>query len=230
MTASAEPERGQAIGPAFSIAVPGDWIILDPALVQDASLIEEIIDRRVDEQVITRRSRDAAVALVSRVAVDIEEAGVRFGAVLLTENTGGPIVATLVVASILLTRAETSRGEQETGPVNRGEDGSITDHQDGWAEGDVTDESPGETHALEVKTDEVVITSGPALRIERMLGRAVGGSLEQEVYSVEYVVPVDANGATIVITGTSTAIRRKPALDAVFAEIANSLRLRRTAK
>lgn len=208
------PSRA-AVAPALSIAVPGDWIIVDVDLTQNPALVEEIIDRRVHQEVITRRARDAAVELVTRVARDAAEAGVRFAAVLVTEDGGGTVVASLTVTSIWLDESDADA------------DGSEAVH-DTPAAVQRTDGADTGGTARPSRTEEVVLNAGPAVRLERVVALPVSDSLDQQVYSVDYVVPVDQSGATVVVSGTSPAIRRKDDLDAIFAEIANTLDIERS--
>lgn len=60
-----------------------------------------------------------------------------------------------------------------------------------------------------------------------MVDYELGPSLGQEVYSVQYVVPVDADGKSIVLPGMSPNVRRKDDLDRMFAEIAETLEIDR---
>jgi hypothetical protein len=207
-------DRGPTLAPAFSIAVPGDWIIIDIDLAQDVEVVQEIIDRRVLQGVIASESRDAAVALVARVASQAADDGVRFAAVLVVEEPGGPVIASITVTSILV-----ERGEPDTGDW-RGEGDQTSAERN---EGPVQDDGPVELAGSQAS--QVVLPAGPAFRVESVMSYPISNAIDQEVYSVQYVVPVDEDGNVIVIVGMSPAIRRKGDLDAVFAEIAHTLEI-----
>lgn len=207
-------EPGQALAPAFSIAVPGDWIIIDLDLAQEVEVVQEIIDRRVLQGVIASESRDAAVALVARVASQAASDGVRFAAVLVVEQPAGPVIASVTVTSILVESGGPGTGDWR----GEGEQRNVESDDDRV-------EADGPVRLSGSDTSQVVLPAGPAFRVERVMSYPISDAVEQEVYSVQYVVPADERGNVIVIVGMSPAIRRKADLDALFAEIAHTLEM-----
>jgi hypothetical protein len=178
-------------------------------------VIDEIIDRRIEQEQLSPESRAAAVAAVTRVMANAVDSGLQFAAVLLVEEATGPIVASVTATSVLISPPESSGSEDAA-------DVSLHRETDGARASADPDDSSG---ADRTSPTEVRLPTGPAVRIERVVPYAVTESIAQQVYSVQYVVPVDEHGAGIVITGTSPAIRRKDDLDRVFQEIAETLQV-----
>ncbi len=198
---------GGAVVPAFSIGVPGDWIILDLELTEDPDLVQEIVDRRVAQGILEEESRDAAVALVTRVAHEATERGVRFAAVLIVQEAAGPTVASFTAMTALLASPK---------PV-----GDVAASEDGPSLG----ESEGASSTTTLTEEEVSLPAGQALRIERVVAYPLNDGIDQEVYAVQYVIPVGPDGAAIVLGGVSPAIRRQEDLARLFQEIAETLRV-----
>ncbi len=69
--------------------------------------------------------------------------------------------------------------------------------------------------------------AGPAARVQLTLPVELGGSFSQDIYSVQYILPTDQRGNALLLTGTSTAVRRKEDLNRVFLEIAETLEIER---
>lgn len=203
----------QVVAPGFSIAVPGDWIIIDLELAQDPAIIEQLIDSRIEQGVLSSDSRDAASAAIERVAHHAVESGMRFAAVLLADQGGGAFVASVTVASAVFDVPDPS-GSMDS-PDNAA---TVPAEQNSWFAASET--APRNTHSEDVR-----LPAGPAARIERIVPYPLAESVTQDVYSVQYVVPVDESGEALVITGTSPAIRRKDVLDRLFREIAETLEI-----
>jgi hypothetical protein len=208
--------REQFVAPGFSVAVPGDWIVLDLDAAQDRDGVLKALDRRIEQGVLRETSRQEAFELINRVARDAAESRLRFAAVLITEDADGPVVASLTVMSIWL-RTAGDADEMRPAEEAAGRSREPPADTDG-------DRFPAATRR-DASSEEVTLPAGPALRFERTIGHRLSGSLEQEVYSVEYVLPADDRGATLVLSGVSPAVRRKADLDAIFTEIAESIRI-----
>ena len=198
--------------PGFSIGVQGDWVIVDIEQAADEAAVSSLIDDRVAEGVIALESRDAAVEVVTRIAQDAQSGGVLFAAVLVADDELGPIVASVAATVATLPAVAPDEPPPDT----------LIEERIESRDGD--DESVVMRRATNVK---VQLPAGPAVRIERAISYDRGESLSQDVYAVQYLVPIDEAGTTITVTGISPSVRRKPELDGVFHEIASSLEIDR---
>lgn len=210
------PSNGAAhspAAPAFAIAVPGDWMIIDLELAQREDVIDALIEKRVAEGVLSPESRHAAAAAMARVAHQAVEEEMRFAAVLVTEHGGWPTAASVTVATAFAPPDAEESGE--TGEATT----SAENRNTAWF---------GRSEASgRGSSEQVVLPAGPAVRVERTISVPLTDTFSQDVYSVQYVVPVNEEGSALVITGTSSAIRRKDDLDRIFREIAESLDIER---
>ena len=207
--------------PGFSIAVPGDWIVVNLELAADPGLVGGLIDAQIANGALKAESRQEAVRIVTRIIDQAANSGVRFAAALVAEDDEGPLVAsvTLSVARLLLPDLA------EVGTADL-DDLEVTLNRPLAVEADDAADTIGVGTATNT---QMVLPVAPAVRVERVMSYRLTETLSQDVYSVQYVVPIDEDGLTFTITGVSPAMRRKSDLDRVFAEIADTLRLERTA-
>lgn len=199
--------------PGMSIAVPADWIIVDPERATDADAVAEVIDKRIGDGSLTEEFRDSSIELVGRIARQAIEMDVRFTAVLVTADRGGPVVAFVTLGSALFEMTSDARTNGTTSEADAAPSGEGS-------------QATGSSARAPVVT-RLRLPSGPAVRVERSTPFAVGAQYSQDIYSVQYLVPIDEQGTAALITGASPAIRRKDDLDRVFQEIAETLEIDR---
>jgi len=214
MSSVSEATARQA--PGFSIAVPGDWIIVDLEEVRSPDVVEQLINRRIDSDQLAAESREAAIDLITRTAAGAVDSGVQLTAVLVATDAGGTFLASVTASCIEIREPDPTAGG--------GSDAEFFEQR----EVDARDVARAvEAHSS--SSEQVTLPAGPAIRIERLVSLPLGGSLSQDLYSVQYVVPAGGGDIAIVLTGTSTAVRRKADLDRVFGEIAETLAIDRPA-
>ena len=143
----------------------------------------------------------------------------RFAAALVTEDAGGPIVASVTASFHVLAPLDDPDTEIDELDLTERLDGDVAN---GSGAGD-----EGAVETFTAQRSRVTLPAGPAVRIERVMQYGGGDSYAQDVYSVQYVLPLDEHGLSLTITGTSPAIRRKDDLDRIFAEIAETMRIER---
>lgn len=198
--------------PSFSVAVPGDWIIIDVEGTADVQVITEIIDRRVADGIIDPASRDAAVRLVTRISQSALDSGVRFAAAMVTEDDGGPVVISMAISFATL---------PPPGDVSDPDDDIEVTLRRNLAE------QADQGESLDTRTlsrDAVVLAGGrQAIRVTRVVGYPITTAMTQELYAIQYVVPLEPEGVALVATATSPAIRRSEDIDELIDAIMQTL-------
>jgi hypothetical protein len=205
--------------PGFNVGVPGDWVIVDFETPDDVDALAGVVDQRVSDGLVPEDARDDVVALVTRIATDAFDSGVRFAAALVTHDGGGLVVASVTVGFHVLSPPEDVDADVDDVELTEPLDSSVVDRTEAGSPGAVTESNAARSR--------VTLPGGPAVRIERVMAYSLGEGHEQDVYSVQYVLPVADGGLSLVLTGTSPAIRRKADLDRVFGEIAETLEIER---
>ena len=189
--------------PGFSIAVPGDWIVIDADAAARPGALEQLVDARVGDGELDTAAREEALEVVSRLAAGYGDARLRYAAILVATDDGGPVVASVAVTAAIVGEPA---GEPRPG-------------------GPEVPEAPANVGELERHRRTVVLPAGPAVRIERLMSYKLTPTLDQEVYAVQYVLPVNETGSTLTLTGLSPAVRRRDDLDRLFREIADTIDL-----
>lgn len=209
--------------PDITIAVPGDWVIFDVDELAAGTDVAGLIDARIAEDVLRPDARDDAIALVERIGTYAVESGVRFAAALIAEDEAGPIVLCVTAAMIRLPVPDLAQLD----PDRPADEIDVTlgsrEHRD-------TDERPPGATFHDSVTTQVVIKAGPAVRLERVASFPLDEGVSQEIYSIQYIIPLDENGLTVTVTGVSPAIRRKSDIDLLLDEIADTVTVARPAR
>lgn len=195
----------------FSIATPGDWMVVDFDVLGDQAVIGGLVDQRVEEEPALEPHRDELAELVLRSARIAEAAGVMFCATLATtRDDGAPILATLSVAA----------GEKDTSidpnadamPASADESPEIVVNR--------IEESDGSTRYAPVAIE---LPSGVAARMEHLGDVPLFGSASLVCLTVQYVLEVPhAVDQFLALTFTTPSLAYRARLTDLFDDIART--------
>ena len=210
--------------PQVSIAVPGDWIIFNLQAMQDSETVASLIDERIKDDVLRADSRDEAMAIVSRVGSYATEHDVWFAAAYVAEDEAGPVVISLTATVMRLPLPDL----QELDAKDAGTD-DVDVRLNGQSEASAAPATTAGGEFHNAVTTQVVLNAGPAVRVERVASFPTAGDdrMSQEIYTVQYVLPLDEDGLTLTVTAISPSIRRKSQIDLVLDEIADTVTVTR---